>query len=499
MGGLLSEGDDKDRAAALARNRQRKARKRARDGDRIVEHMVKVRPQHDDGNACDGPSPIPALGGHMFGKDVRDVGQDELKDGDKREDHGQKDGQRDGRKDDEKDNQKDHDRKKDERPGLQPLITSFLHSINNSIRDILYSLLTSVLNALSIILFSYRFARALMPDIIINTMVNCIITLALILFTLSLAVDSLLGAYCTTLPSMAPPWVPAHLAETPPGCAAFLSQTPTHDTLTAAADSLQGFVPRVPTVFDFLYRSLGNVESKVSAAHHLVAHSAASLSVSEFKEAYRSAAHESQGLEREFTAQRRLLWGSVDQFIRGFHRVEPSQSWWWDLLFFVHSRRTSAIREQNEKLQAVLGSALDDTSEFLTKLPHDRMSSSFGDMFNHGALQFSANLHEAVESIKGASPEAKELFASTAVWSGSSEAIADLLDGRGEMLNKDTHWLRRQMEMLQDVRIRLERGRGRYSKEQWTLELDRTEKLVLDSSVEWRKRLKGYFVQAASE
>jgi hypothetical protein len=85
------------------------------------------------------------------------------------------------------------------------------------------------------------------------------------------------------------------------------------------------------------------------------------------------------------------------------------------------------------------------------------------------------------------------LFASKAIWSISSDAIFDLLAGRGEMLNYDIRWLRATLEALKEDQLTLQYGRP----DKHVLEAKANEVVerAWEFSHQWRARLKGYFAE----
>ncbi|UPL03480.1 hypothetical protein LCI18_014414 [Fusarium solani-melongenae] len=260
-------------------------------------------------------------------------------------------------------------------------------------------------------------------------------------------------------------------------------------------DTLEGWYPIVPTVYEFLGEALGSVGEDIDTALSLFDTYSSDLSTGRFKDDYSDGLSSCKKIEFEFTKQQRALWTNVDLYIHKFPTDRPHQHWTWDRLGFANSQLIKEAQELNKQLIDLLENGRTQTAEFSKKIPRNTLltHTAYGKLFNQDADDFRAQVDNALHVMPRASPETDNLFASNNIWSISSDSILHLLAGRGKMLESDVQWLTATLEALNEDRLTLQNGRP----DKHVLEAKANEVVerAWELAHQWRARLKGYFAE----
>ncbi|KAL2669813.1 hypothetical protein Neosp_015258 [[Neocosmospora] mangrovei] len=258
-------------------------------------------------------------------------------------------------------------------------------------------------------------------------------------------------------------------------------------------DTLEGWNPLVPSLYGFLGEALDSIEDDLDTALTRFNVYNQDLSTGYFKDGYTDGISLCRQLEFEFMKQQRALWTNINLYMREFPSDRPRQHWIWDRLGFANKQLIKEAQELNKQLTDLLENGRAQTLAFSNKIPRHTLNTAFGKVFSQDADNFRAQVDSALQFMPPAAPETDNLFASTTMWSIGTDAMFDLLTGRGEMLNSDIRWLKATLNALVEDQLFLRDGR--MNKQVLEAKAIKCVERAWEFGHEWRARLKGYFAE----
>ncbi|KAH7235123.1 hypothetical protein MRS44_009426 [Fusarium solani] len=361
-------------------------------------------------------------------------------------------------------------------------------------KNILYLLIITFFDALTLVVKTcsmvHRVLDALVPRIVVHIILVTVFALMMVLACISVLAAYAVDKYCSAVSTFT--WVPSQFTEicvmtAPPGTQYKLRSD------VSTGDTLEGWHPIVPSLYEFLGEALDSVEEDLDTALADIGAYRSDLLTGHFKDDYRDGISLCKALEFEFMKQQRALWTNMDLYIRGFPTDRPRQHWIWDRLGFVNNQLIKEAQELNKQLTNLLENGRTQSLTFSKKIPHHKLNAAFGKLFSQDADNFRAQVDNALQVMPLTIHDTDNLFASKTIWSISSDAIFDLLAGRGEMLKYDIRWLRATLEALKEDQLTLQYGRP--DKHALEAKANEVVERAWEFSHQWRARLKGYFAE----
>ncbi|KAM0414573.1 hypothetical protein ACHAPT_013589 [Fusarium lateritium] len=329
----------------------------------------------------------------------------------------------------------------------------------------------------------------LVPKILVHTCMVIIVAAGMIIFVVFFLAGLLKDKYCQAMTA-----VPYNIIPSPAFCLPSASQR--NFTSTGLyADTLQGFQPRIPNVWQYLLNNLDSVDRDLMAAH---LHDLRS-SIDDFRALYTQGVQESEALERQFMRQQRALWSNVHQFIRSISPVRPEQHWILGLLGFVDTALVQEARDIHQRLIGILENSRQQTIAFQDKLSEDSAKglTPFAKVFNRMEKKLRKKIENAIMDKAKENPHQvnpDDIVGSAGLWGASSDVVLDLLFHRRELLDADVLWLSGRLAELKGNLATL-KGTRNVDKEVWEKQVNELTEKAWGIAVEWREKLGEYFVR----
>lgn len=361
-------------------------------------------------------------------------------------------------------------------------------------KNVLYLVMVTFFDALTVVVKTcsviHRVLDALVPRILIHIILVAFFALMIVLACISVLAAYAVDKYCSAISTFT--WVPSQFTEicvmpAPPGT----QRTLRSDLSTG--DTLEGWHPLVPPLYVFIGEALDSVEEDLDTALVDSSTSRNDLFTGRFKNDYRDGISLCKALEFEFTKQQRALWTNMDLYIRGISTDRPSQHWILDHLGFVNNQLIKEAQELNKQLTNLLENGLTQSLKFLEKIPRHELNAACGTLFSQDADNLRAQIDNSLQVMPLTVEDADNLFASKTVWSISSDALFQLLVGRGKMLEYDIRWLGATLEALKEDQLTLKHGR--LDKNALEAKANEVVERAWEFSHQWRARLKVYFTE----
>lgn len=329
----------------------------------------------------------------------------------------------------------------------------------------------------------------LVPKILVHACMVVVVAVGIILFIFSLLAGILKDKYCDAMTAMPFSMIPSSATSIclPSSQRDFASSS-------LLADTLQGFQARIPSIWQYLENTLDSVDRDLVVIRHADLLS----NIEDFRPRYLEGLQESEVLERQFMRQQRALWFNVHYFIHNIHPGRPEPYWILELLGFVNTALVAEVREAHQELIKILDNAREQTMTFHRRLSQDPSDvlTPFVKLFNPKTSVFSEKLTQMITAKAASNPrqdDPDDILGSSALWGASSDVVLDMLFHRHRMLTGDIDWLSEKLAELQRG-LAILKGRRNVPKEVWEKQVEELMEKACAIAVEWRGKLKEYFV-----
>lgn len=327
----------------------------------------------------------------------------------------------------------------------------------------------------------------LFPGFIIRWTIKIIFVSLIILNTLMFASESIRRGFCHIAPQAATPLLATALTDMAMCAVPTQAAAPSMNS----DETLDGFVPMIPPVWDFLSKNSEMISREFSAGE-------LSTYIKEdfetFDAGFRDAAREMQNLEDDFTEKQKHHWNAINDFIFKFNNIPPDAVWYRFLDSKLYDAKAHCMR-----LISILKGARNHTLQALASIPADKSTGIYSELFNLEAMGFYDSFREAFMQTSSGAPGVSAVYDhvinSWTVGTKTSGFLANQLVKRKEMLKKDEAWLGGKITTLRRRQEELELGRGQERRESWHSKVESINESFEDLAKEWRRKLKRYFVE----
>ncbi|KAM0339741.1 hypothetical protein ACHAPU_010807 [Fusarium lateritium] len=169
----------------------------------------------------------------------------------------------------------------------------------------------------------------MMPTMVIRWVIRILVAIMIILSALRLMSGFILDAYCNLTPYIAPRGISVIFPVFPPGCNINVKPAQYVSELDLE-ESLDGYAPLVPPLYEFLGRNFKNVQRKADTTDisELMDIDISAEKLKELSDGYLEAAKQAQEFEDDLAKTQMTHWDAADRYLRNFNSLGVT-TWGW--------------------------------------------------------------------------------------------------------------------------------------------------------------------------